>query len=191
MDLVLPVARRTVHNGRQRRRYVVGANKGELRLSRVARRRLPESGPKKGEMTSADSEAMEELIRQMAAEELDDGTDVEAEAEEELDIERTGEQSGWLFRLGRGSREVKTGQTQFEIEDEGAMSGKWIRLEVEEVSSGQRWFREPYPLEWVNGLSGKEREEKSRRSYESYGKEYVEVEGRWYEVEQKVGAQIG
>ena len=92
------------------------------------------------------------------------------------------------FRLGRGFREMRDGVTCYHMsssDEEDSACGRWIVVEVEDVLSGRRWFREEYPDNWMERWTAKEREEKASRGLETYGKEYVEYKGRWCEVEER------
>ena len=82
------------------------------------------------------------------------------------------------FLLGRGYRETREEATRYYVEPEDDVDGacgKWIVMDAEEVLSGRRWFRVPYPSGWMSG--GRDERalgEKASRGLEAYGKEYVE-----------------
>lgn len=151
---------------RDRRLYLSGPNRGEVRPSRQARtrRRLRrEEWQRAAEVTSGDNTA---------------------EGEQGMEA---GVEERW-FRLGRGFRDTRDGVTCYGMESsdsEDSACGRWIVVEAEDVRSGRRWFREEYPDTWTEKWTGKEREEKASRGLETYGKEYVEYKGQWREVEER------
>ena len=157
-----------------RRFYRAGAKKGEARLSRKARAR--ERQRTQVACMAADSKAategraMEDLVSCMEKESL---------------VEATGEEK--CFRLGRGVRETREGVTCYLVDsedDEEGFCGRWIEVSAEDVVSGRRWFRERYPEAWTEEHTEGECVDKALRTLESFGQEYVEYEGRWFEVDE-------
>ena len=167
MEEALRVRRRTVHNGRTRSVYVTGEKKGELRVSRAARKRMKESV----EERRVDEEGIQGVGELIGELQLDGNVDRVSIPTEKRS-----------FRLGKGWREGKTDQTRYEVDNEWSLEGVRIEVEGDDVLSGRRWFKERFPDEWMNELSLKERESKAGRMQRDYGKEFVEHEGRWYEV---------
>ena len=160
-------------SGRRRSIYLTGANKGELRPSRRTRHRR---------RRRRDEERLyeERLSAGIGKVGLADAR-VKDGPEAEMFVE------GKTMLLGRGFREKPDGETRYEVEssegEECGSRGRWIFLDGEEIRSGRRLFRVDYPDDWMDRLTKKGREEKASRGSEDYGKEYVEYEGLWWEVE--------
>ena len=146
-----------------RRFYLGGSRKGEVRASRRVRARRRESERCQWEERTAAS--------QVAG----------ADSQEVLDWTGTEGSSRWC--LGRGYRDSPSGVTRYAVGEDGDKhDGKLVVLEAEEVRSGRRWFRVPFPDRWMAEYTKKGREEKLLGCLHEYGKEFVWYKGRWCEA---------
>lgn len=143
--------------GRSRRFYLGGLKRGEVRPSRRVRSKRRESE----EWTA---------VCRVAG----------AYSQAAAGVTATEASSQW--RLGRGYRDSRSGATRYAVGSDDERVGEVVVLDAEDVCSGRRWFRVPFPDTWTAEYTRKGREEKSLGCLEEYGKEFVEYEGRWYEA---------
>jgi hypothetical protein len=169
---LLTVAMELGETKRDRSVYLVGPKKGQVRPSRLTRRRR--------RAQAVEAARQRELN---AAEFL-------AEEAEREEIERAkNEYAGhgmpcFLYRLGRGRRAQPGSVTEFSLDsdDDGVEEGKLVALSLEDVESGRRWFCEEYPERWRETYSASALADMGRRSGGDLGKPFVEYHGVWYEA---------
>ena len=144
---------------RSRRFYLGGGRKGEVRPSRRARAstqgRKLEGRTVEMRGAGADSQRLEDVAAK-------EGSSV------------------WC--VGQGYRDSPSGVTRYDVDSDGEHHGELMVLSAEEVSSGRRWFRVPFPDGWMARYTKKGRDFSSLHCLDEYGKEFVEYQGGWYEA---------
>ena len=90
------------------------------------------------------------------------------------------------YVLGSGYREARDEATRHcvELNDDDCRCGTLVVLDREDVLSGRRLFRVPFPETWMQQYTQSERKRKALRALADYGKEFVEHNGRWYEADE-------
>jgi hypothetical protein len=153
--------------------YLVGPRKGQIRPSRRTRKRWRAQAVEATRRQKLDAE--ERLAQQAEREEVERAKD-----------EREGHGGALAFyRLGRGCRERPESLTEYSLESESEdfEEGRLVALSREDVDSGRRCFRVPYPERWKEKCSPDGLANMGSRSAGDGGKQFVEYRGRWYEAE--------
>ncbi len=157
-----------------RRFYLSGPNEGQVRPSKRTRRRR-----RWQQICSRHTgdEAIEDLVEQVETKGFDGAAGELGQGEGVL-----------VYRLAGGYRESRGSATRYgmDVDDDEdwrmTSHGRLVTVEVHDIRSGKRWFREGYPDGWMEEYTRRGREKLASRRLDDYGKEFVEYDGHWYEA---------
>ena len=147
-------------------------------------RRFYLTGPKKGQVRHSRKTRAEErkIVALLPVRSLGDARRTEGNVlDSPVESAHITSEKTVSFVLGPGVRMFKDGVTEYCL-DADSDACQVASLEWSDVESGRRYFRQPFPLDWMREYTAAGRQLKASQGLYDYGKEFVEVNGCWHEA---------